>query len=192
MPRSWTQAREECDVWCHDMATVVTAPYFWELGLSLFPTVAAYLETDEPRLYSMNAFWARPSAAAPMRDLQTFHRDHDDERFVALFVYGTDVLEPADGPHRFVRGSHTFREDDGNNDSMNVYGPAGTAFLADTRGLHMGMKPTRGERLILWARWCVSERPWSYDQDRLAPVTAVGDRYRVDARTRELTKLVLA
>lgn len=74
-----------------------------------------------------------------------------------------------------------------------VYGPPGTAFLADTRGLHMGERPTTGPRLLLWARWGVSERPWAYDNDQTVPVdrATLGDRYPNDSRLRELVSLVV-
>ena len=191
VPRSFAETAAMTDVWCHDMETVVLAPYVWDLAISLLPTAARYLGA-QPRLYSMNAFWVRASEAVPRLGLQTFHRDHDDERFLALFVYGTDVLAEADGPPRFVLGSH-----DPDHLPIDcappVYGPAGTAFLADTRGLHMGVKPTSPEpRLILWARWGISERPWSYDNDRLEPVDArrLGGRYPADPATRDLVRLV--
>ena len=32
------------------------------------------------------------------------------------------------------------------------YGPAGTAWLADTSRIHAGLLPKK-ERLLLWARW---------------------------------------
>jgi len=187
-PRAFEEIRETHDLWCHDMRDVVLAPHLWDLVVSLLPAAEAYLG-QPPRLYSVNAFWSRPSGDPAWRDLQTFHRDRDDDRFLALFVYGTDVVEPVDGPHRFVRGSHEGWSED-LEDSVNVYGRAGTAFLADTRGLHMGLKPTRGERLLLWARWGVSDPPPSYLWDQLTPVE-VGDRYAIDARTRELVKLVV-
>ena len=200
MPRSFAETAVMTDVWCHNMETVVLAPHVWDLAISLLPAAAQYLDAP-PRLYSMNAFWARASDAAPRLDLQTWHRDRDDERFLALFVYGTDVLTEADGPHRFMLGSHDERgpvygdPDVGGYFALPVYGRAGTAFLADTRGLHMGVKPTSAEpRLILWARYGVSERPWAYTNDRLEPVDArrLGERYPADAATRELVRLVAA
>jgi hypothetical protein len=190
--RSFDDIAAMTDVWCHDMETIVRAPYVWDLMISLLPTAARYLDTITPRLYSMNAFWTRPSDEPVRVDLQSWHRDKDDSRFLALFIYGTDVLNKYDGPHMFKEGTHV-GTDDGT--PRPIYGPAGTAFLADTRGLHMGMKPiNRAPRLLVWARWGVSERPWSYDQDQLSPVDAalLGDRYPVDSATRDLVRLVAA
>jgi len=194
VPRTFEEIRETHDLWCHDMRDVVLAPHFWDFVISLMPTAVEYLGSA-PHLYSLNAFWAKPGGSI-WKDLQTFHRDADDDRFLTLFVYGTDVLDVNDGPHLFRAGTHA-RPDLAPEDCfeqefapVSVYGRAGTAFLADTRGLHMGMKPTHGERLLLWARWGVSERPASYDWDQLEPVP-VGDRYSIDPVTRELVKLVV-
>lgn len=192
--RSWDETAAMADVWCHDLETVVRAPYLWDLAISLLPTAAAYLEAP-PRLYSLNAFWTRASDASPMTDLQTMHRDRDDERFLALFVYGTDVLRYPDGPHTFRVGTHLTPDDHNPVVDREIYGPAGTAFLSDGRGLHMGVKPTSpNPRLILWARWGISAPPWAYGQDQLSPVaaTALGDRYPADVETQKLVELVAA
>lgn len=193
-PRSFDEIRQTHDLWCHDMHDVVLAPHLWELIVSLIPTAEAYLEA-RPNLYSVNAFWSRPSNDVAWKDLQTYHRDKDDDRFLALFVYGTDVLDINDGPHLFRVGTHLRLDLEAEQcfeqefQPISIYGPAGTAFLADTRGLHMGCKPRRGERLLLWARWGVSARPASYSWDKLEPVE-IGDRYHIDPETRELVKLV--
>ena len=190
--RSFEDSEKLTDVWCHEMTDVVMAPNFFELTLKYASIAADYLDTS-PFMYSMNAFWTKTSSNAPKMDLQTWHRDHDDERFLALFVYGTDVFTEADGPHQFKVGTHNGAED---GEIRTMYGPAGTAFLADTRGLHMGRKPTRlgCRRLLLWARWSVSVRPWAYDNDKLAPVAAtlLGDRYSTDPVVRNQIRLVVA
>lgn len=36
---------------------------------------------------------------------------------------------------------------------LTITGPAGHAFIADTSGLHRGLRPARGDRLIFWARY---------------------------------------
>jgi hypothetical protein len=178
-------------VFCHAMADVLSAPHFWELALRTAPVARIYLGAAA-HMYSVNAFWARPWPGEPTHDLQTWHRDGDDVRFLALFAYGTDVLSSEDGPHRFVLGSHEDRVD--LDRCATIYGPAGTAFLADTRGLHMGERPRAGCRLLLWARWGVSERPVTYDVDELAPVPAalLGDRYPSDPASRAAVRLVAA
>lgn len=192
--RTFDDTQRMFDVWCHDMGDVVQLPHLWDLMISLMPAAEAYLEAPA-RLYSMNAFWTRPSDRAPQRDIQEYHRDADDERFLAMFVYGSDVCSDDDGPHVYVTGSHR----DASlrcellGPETRILGPAGTVFLADTRGLHYGAKPQRGDRLILWARWGVSERPVAYDIDRLRPTTrlALGDRFPQDREIQERVKLVV-
>jgi hypothetical protein len=48
------------------------------------------------------------------------------------------------------------------------YGPAGTTFLTDTRGLHNGFPPSSGARLLLWARWS-TKAPDAYFNDETVP-----------------------
>jgi len=188
--RSYEEVRRVAGSWTHDLADVLEAPGFWELILRSQPLAALYLGVDRPRLYSVNAFWTRPDRDAPIQALQTLHRDADDDRFIALFVYGTDVLDDDDGPHVFRAGSHRNDQAFGLSE-VRVYGRAGTAFLADTRGLHRGLKPVRQDRLLLWARWGVSERPWAYVNDRTEPVKLTGRRFAVDPKTRSLVELIL-
>lgn len=168
VPYPFLHAEQNFPVWCHGMPDVMLAPHFFDLALKWTPLAEAYLG-QEPRLYSFNAFWSRPSQEDPIHDLQTFHRDKDDTKFLALFMYGTDVLTDNDGPHCYMVGTHDDEEKLPFHEHR-ILGPAGTTFLADTRGLHLGLKPKRGSRLILWARWGVSEKPWAYENDKLAPM----------------------
>jgi Phytanoyl-CoA dioxygenase (PhyH) len=101
----------------------------------------------------------RASAAAA----QQFHTDRDRLSFVEFFVYLTDVDE-AHGPHVYVRGSHrhlppALRADRrftdaevvaayGEDALVQLTGPAGTVFAADTSGLHKGLPPSEGHRLV--------------------------------------------
>jgi len=119
------------------------------------------------------SFAGRPGA----EDAQLFHLDLDDHRFCKFFVYLTDVGEE-DGPHVFVPGSHTpnalYAAGEASNDRNMYYdwllrklrktdeevgqyfkaepvlltGPAGTNFIAATRGIHKGLMPTRNDRLV--------------------------------------------
>lgn len=185
-------------IFTHDMAEVLAAPWFFELALATAPLAAEYLGMPAPPLYSVNAYWAR-AGSHPIQDLQTWHRDYDDTRFVALFVYGTDMLSEDAGPHLFKMGTHhqveegTVRPEDG--EVRAVFGLAGTAFVADTRGLHMGQQPSPvgGTRLLLWARWCVSPEPWIYGIDHTVPATreCLGGRYPADPAVQEQIKLVV-
>ncbi|HYF45850.1 MAG TPA: phytanoyl-CoA dioxygenase family protein [Acidimicrobiales bacterium] len=100
-----------------------------------------------------------PSASAA----QMFHSDRDRLAFLKFFVYLTDV-GPQHGPHVYVAGSHRGlprglrgdrRYDDdevsrafGEEALRSLTGPAGTIFAADTGGLHKGLAPQQGHRLV--------------------------------------------
>lgn len=157
------------DRFCMSLDDAITAPILFERAMSLFSVAQAYLEVPVPLSYSSNAFWTRPGKD-PHPDIQEFHRDADDTRFLALFCYLTDVLEPADGAHVLQSP---------NGEALTVLGPAGTLFLADTSNPHRGIKPLRGERGIWWWRWGVSDPPESYKWDKNAPIPAarLGTRY---------------
>lgn len=59
-----------------------------------------------PTLYSLNAWWTFPAEKPEMTNVQFFHRDTDDWRFLTLFLYLTDV-GPDGGPHEVIPGSHS-------------------------------------------------------------------------------------
>lgn len=156
------------------------APHLLELALSMTDVAAEYLGA-EPVLYSANAFWTRPGAGAPRGDIQEFHRDADDSRFLAMFTYLTDVLSEADGPHQLIGPDGTTRT---------VLGPAGTVLLSDTSHEHRGLKPRTRERGVHWLRWGVSELPDAYTWDGLAPIphSRLGSRYTGDPRLRRVLR----
>lgn len=174
---------------CHDMADVTCAPGLLEAAIDVMPIAASYLEAP-PLLYSLNAFYYEPNAM-PRSDTQEWHRDADDVRFLAMFIYGTDVADDGDGPHQFMRGTQQGRSGAGAVET--VLGPAGTMFLADTSGLHRGLVPRRGRRMLAWARWGVSDPPASYKWDGLQPMPAgmIGDRYPADPNIQQAIRLVV-
>lgn len=187
-------------MFCNDMIDVVTAPHLFELALATYPVARAYFE-EEPRLYSMNAFWTQPSDGPQYQDTHSWHRDLDDRKQLVLFLYGTDVFDEAAGAHRYQRGTHQVPDDQlGRHFSdprpetvATVVGAAGTMFFVDTSGLHMGLRPYRGTRLLAWARWGVSNPPESYNWDKLTPVPRdrLGARYPDNADLREAIKLIV-
>lgn len=71
----------------------------------LIDLIEAYLGCV-PTLYSVNAWWSHPANKPEMTNVQFFHRDTDDWRFVTLFIYLTDV-DAESGPHQLVPGSHS-------------------------------------------------------------------------------------
>jgi hypothetical protein len=114
-----------------------------------------------PTISTIGIRWSFPGGE-PQATTQNFHRDMEDWRFLKFFLYLTDV-DPDSGPHLFVRGSHRdagsmfFRpigtdyiEKMFGADALEqVFGPRGTAFLADTRGIHAGPIPKQRPRLML-------------------------------------------
>jgi len=131
-----------------------------------------YLRT-EPVLVSARIWWsfAGPTdAKQQMRDGQGFHYDIDGYRALAFFFYLTDV-GPSNGPHVYVRGSHTKkllshivslykgRTDAeiesvyGRERQVVCHGPAGSGFAEDIFGFHKGVHPQSGDRLIVQLRF---------------------------------------
>lgn len=176
---------------CHDMQDAIVAPGLLEAALSVLPIARAYLE-QEPLLYSLNVFYTEPSYPGfqPKPDIQEFHRDADDSRFLALFVYCSDVLDETAGAHQFQVGTHTGQP---SAPAVSILGPAGTMFLADTRGLHRGLVPNGQRRMIAWARWGVSDPPASYLWDGLSPTQRglIADRYPADPELQNAIRLVV-
>jgi hypothetical protein len=174
---------------CWAPEDVLVAPYFFEFALELTSVARDYLGV-EPLLYSVNAFTTYPLDGPTNPDIQEWHRDRDDAKFLALFVYLTDVMTTADGAHLFKLGSHQGGAGVG---ERVVLGHAGTAFLADTRGLHMGVRPASRPRTIAWARWGVSDPPPSYVWDGVKPCdkAILGARYPKDKQVQESIRLVV-
>jgi hypothetical protein len=123
-----------------------------------------------PYLSACVGWWSTSNHVASdsaRQNAQMFHFDMDRIKWLKLFFYINDVSEQ-NGPHIFVEGSHR----SGNQPKAirrkgyqrildqeiarfyppekvkSIVGPAGTAFLADTRGYHKGLTPVKGERLV--------------------------------------------
>lgn len=173
---------------CWAPEDVLRAPHFVEFVTGFTALAGEYLG-QPPLLYSVNAFTTYPVSGPMNPDIQDWHRDKDDVKFVALFVYLTDVLSRNDGAHLFKSGSHV----GAGGPAQMVLGAAGTAFVADTRGLHMGVRPTTCPRTIAWARWCVTDPPASYLWDQQQPCSkdVLGARYPSDAGLQASMRLVV-
>jgi hypothetical protein len=94
----------------------------------LMSIAGAYLGAP-PTLYSIHVFW---TFADQPGTTHQWHRDHDDFKFVSIFVYLTDV-EESHGPVHFIPGSHALpaaRRSDALNgqalpfDGSNAFDPA--------------------------------------------------------------------
>jgi hypothetical protein len=140
---------------CPSIVALINAPEVLSLA-------GAYLGCC-PTLSSVGLRWSFPSTARAS-DVQRLHRDPDDWRFVKLFVYLTDVDENS-GPHIYVPGSHRAgtelrarshdlaKVEKTYGAGITVTGPRGTAFMADTAGIHMGKPPSDRPRLMLIAQY---------------------------------------
>lgn len=171
---------------CVPTAAAILAPHVIEFGMELTEVASEYLDRNPAAVaYSMNAFWTRPGPKGTRPDIQEFHRDQDDDRFLTMFIYLTDVMTIEDGPHEMQGPDGVSRY---------IYGPAGTAFLADTSNLHRGLKPTTKERGIIWYRWGVSDRPAANVWDNIEPVpySSFGGRlFRCSPYMRQSIKLLV-
>ena len=142
-----------------------------------------YLRPDP--FQCLSAWWsfADPAGAT---EAQKFHIDLDDVKFCKLFIYLTDVDEDSGphtyigGSHdmelitklrdQWPGGSeefnkwyfNTLRKTDGQvkrifgRDPTHLTGPRGTRFVADTFGVHKGVPPKKGERLVCQVEYGVS------------------------------------
>lgn len=174
-PRSWNWC-EGLPVLCWHHGDALAAPHLLPMALSHTDEAAEILGVETPLLYSVNVFCTRPGG--PLRpDIQDWHRDADDTRFVPLFVALTDGLEQE------VRGEFGV---------SSIKAKAGEAFFSNTMLEHRGLVPDR-ERIIFWARWGVSDPPASYGWDQLHPVPAsdIRGNYPDDPRLRESLKLLV-
>lgn len=132
-----------------------------------------------PTLYYLNAWWTFPAKTPERMNVQYFHRDVDDWRFLTLFLYPTDVDDNS-GPHQVIPGSHSMEgmkklgggmdcersfavgmgvefSDDCQkrigHHAVSIKGAAGSMFLVNTIALHRGLVPKVNPRLIVWARF---------------------------------------
>lgn len=150
----------------YSLLTVMSCPLIVALinAPEVLSLAGAYLGCC-PTLSSVGLRWSFPSHAEAS-DVQRFHRDPDDWCFVKLFVYLTDVDEKS-GPHIYVQGSHRtgmglraraydlaeVEKTFGKNAAKTVTGERGTAFMADTTGIHRGKPPAERPRLMLIAQY---------------------------------------
>lgn len=151
-------------------ADIVRVPHLLELANNprVLAPVARWLG-GRPTLAALRLWWSTPSGDGTPEHAELFHRDVDDLRFVKLFVYLTDVTDST-GPHVFVDGSHLVDrlteirryEDEeveaafGADTIRRLVGPAGTAFLENTYGMHRGVPPVAGPRLIFQPLYALS------------------------------------
>lgn len=141
---------------------ILNAPHL--LSIANDPRVLDVVEAflgAKPTIGALRLWWSTPTASGEPEHAENFHRDIDDLRFIKLFVYLTDVDDES-GPHIYARGSHRenvlttvgrFTDEQvaeavGSDKIMRLKGPAGTAFVESTYGLHRGLPPISKPRLV--------------------------------------------
>ncbi|MTI09022.1 phytanoyl-CoA dioxygenase family protein [Curvivirga aplysinae] len=126
---------------------------------------------------NIQSWWSFPGHKEA-KNAQFFHLDLDDYRFCKGFIYLTDVDQNS-GPHCYIPETHKFdtileaysnasdkdeyinwytetlRKTDEdcrhylNRDFENITGKRGSRLMVDTSGIHKGLLPVEGKRLIL-------------------------------------------
>ena len=146
----------------YSLQDIIDAPHILELANSpaLLRLAAAYIGC-KPTLSALGLRWSFPGAEAGT-DVQAFHRDSDDWRYMKILVYLTDVNDEA-GPHVYIEGTHTvkaplrlqlyddteIRQRYGEGRIIVATGNAGFGFAVDTSGIHKGAVPAKKPRLML-------------------------------------------
>jgi hypothetical protein len=132
----------------------------------------------EAKLITTRVWWSFPTTASEkdrsMASLDKFHFDLDDWRMLKFF-FNINTVDEGTGPHVFVRGSHRRRrlkhqftllvghpaEDVlgyyGQDSTVTLTGPAGSGFVEDPFGFHMGTVPTSAPRLMMEVGFGVSK-----------------------------------
>jgi hypothetical protein len=165
----------------HFAEDVIRAPYLLDVANSreILSLAAAFLGC-KPTISYVAAWWSFPTSLGPQQ-AELFHRDVDDWRFLKLFVYLTDVGEN-DGPHVYVRKSapspklnRIARFTDAQVESAfgkeqieELCSAAGGGFLENTFGVHRGLPPQTGKRLMFQVVYSLSELPYGPESSLFA------------------------
>jgi hypothetical protein len=159
---------EDAKIGDYDLKDIIDCPHILALANSAsLLCLGAHYVGCKPTLSALGMRWSFPGTEASSI-LQKFHRDTEDWRFVKIFVYLTDV-DADSGPHVYVRGSHldsgslrahSYSDEGvelahGVESIINVTGPAGFGFAADTAGIHKGAVPLRSTRCMLQFQYSI-------------------------------------
>jgi hypothetical protein len=188
----------------YPLEIVLRCPHILKLANdpAVLGVATAYLRC-RPTLSSIGIRWSFPvhtGDGAAATDIQRFHRDPDDWRFLKLFVYLTDIDAGA-GPHEFIAGSHRtggrvferpytdeeIERQHGSGSVRTIIGPRGTSFFADTYGIHRGAVPTSAPRLLLQFQYSIL--PVFAFRYRPAPAAIMPDPASID---RYVSRLLVA
>lgn len=144
----------------------------------LLINVARQYLGGQAKVITTRVWWSFPTQASEadrsMASLDKFHFDLDDWRMLKFFFNLVDVDEGT-GPHVFVKGSHKRRRvkhqltllvghsaDEvldyyGRASAVTLTGKAGSGFVEDPFGFHMGTVPTQKPRLMMEVGFGVSK-----------------------------------
>ncbi|WP_028748529.1 hypothetical protein [Rhizobium mesoamericanum] len=140
--------------------------------------IARHYLGGEAKLITTRTWWSFPTKSASEADLSRasfkFHFDLDDWRMLKFFFYLSDVDADA-GPHVYVKGSHNRRRLKhqltllvghsaeevlsfyGEENAVTMTGEAGTGFVEDPFGFHMGTLAKQTPRLMMEVGFGVSK-----------------------------------
>ena len=106
-PKRLDQIRRDYSMAGYNYGQVLGAPHMLDTlnDPRLIDVIEAFMGCV-PTLYSLHGWWSFPASRPELIHSQYFHRDIDDYRFLALFLYLTDVGH-AGGPHQVIAGSQT-------------------------------------------------------------------------------------
>ena len=123
----------------------------------------------KPTISNVNAWWSIGGKESAQH-AQLFHRDVDDYKFIKFFIYLTDV-NFENGPHVYVETSayddnfkkiRRFSDQEiedvyGKEKIKYITGGKGEGYFVNTYGIHKGLLPKEGRRLILQVQYSINE-----------------------------------
>lgn len=144
----------------------------------LLLAIARHYLGGQAKPITIRTWWSFPTRNASDKDLSRvsfkYHFDLDDWRMLKFFFYLSDVDADA-GPHVYIRGSHNRRRLKhqytllvghpaeevlrfyGEENALTLTGKAGTGFVEDPFGFHMGTPAKSHPRLMMEVGFGVSK-----------------------------------
>jgi hypothetical protein len=162
---------------------------------SLFLDIAKGYLGETPVNDLIFMWWTLPYKNADQDLLaQMYHFDLDRLKFLKFFFYLTDV-DMTNGPHCFIKGSHTNKSDSlrqdrrytdeeifknyGTENEVIMTGKKGLILVEDTRGFHKGLNPKQGHRLMFQLEYATSLFGQAYTQMDLKSINpGVYDQFK--------------
>lgn len=160
---------------CPELLKLVTLP-------AVYSTISYYLGPN----FALSGSNVRMSFANEFNDVETnkWHVDGNAGKLVKLFMYLNDVVEAVDGPTEYISRSHIakFRGWDKNyripdqvlrqkykpDQFVKLTGKRGQIRLADTTGIHRGLKVTSNDRTMITLNFCLhKELPRQFHRNDL-------------------------